>query len=287
MRFPRWMAAALWAAFPCVLHPEAVKDREGAVRQDKAAMEHDSRWIYNDWEKGFAEGKRTGKPVLVVLRCVPCLACAGIDAQVLLQETDLAPLLDQFVCVRVINANALDLSLFQVDYDLSFSTVFFNGDGTVYGRYGSWVHQKDSKDKTTSGFKAALNAALKLHAGYPANKDSLVGKQGVKGPYATTLDIPFVFSSNGDGFVFHDRTGTSTEIETNLTLSAFPSPSDLWARYRAWKGLTPEAEQVVLQDYYDDASGTRFVRSPDQCQDECSNGGLQHAGVPDSDAMRN
>ena len=57
--------------------------------------------------------------------------------------------------------------------------------------------------------------------------------------YAATLDIPFVFSSNGDGFVFHDRTGASGAIETNLALDAFPSPADLWARYRAWKGLTP------------------------------------------------
>ena len=32
-------------------------------------------------------------------------------------------------------------------------------------------------------------------------------------------------------------------------------PADLWARYRAWKGLTPEAEQIVLQDYFDDGSG--------------------------------
>src|SRR5688572_8702121 len=96
---------------------ETVKDREGAVRNDKAALEKDTRWIYNDWRLGFHEAKRTGKPLLVVLRCVPCLACAGIDAQVLLQETNLAPLLDQFVCVRVINANAIDLSLFQVDYD--------------------------------------------------------------------------------------------------------------------------------------------------------------------------
>ena len=55
--------------------------------------------------------------------------------------------------------------------------------------------------------------------------------------YATTLDIPFVFSSNGDGFVFHDRTGASAATETNLALDAFPSPADLWARYRAWKGL--------------------------------------------------
>jgi type I restriction enzyme R subunit len=73
--------------------------------------------------------------------------------------------------------------------------------------------------------------------------------------YAATLDIPFVFSSNGDGFLFHDRTGRSVPVETNLSLKAFPSPADLWARYRAWKGLDANAEQVVLQDYYDDGSG--------------------------------
>ena len=73
--------------------------------------------------------------------------------------------------------------------------------------------------------------------------------------YAETLHIPFVFSSNGDGFVFHDRTGTSAERETTLGLDAFPPPGDLWARYRAWKGLTPEAESIVLQDYFDDGSG--------------------------------
>ena len=69
--------------------------------------------------------------------------------------------------------------------------------------------------------------------------------------YAETLEIPFVFSSNGDGFVFHDRTGESTPRETNIGLDSFPSPADLWARYRSWKGLTPEQEEIVLQDYYD------------------------------------
>jgi type I restriction enzyme R subunit len=72
--------------------------------------------------------------------------------------------------------------------------------------------------------------------------------------YATTLDIRFIFSSNGDGFVFHDRTGASA-TETNLALDSFLSRADLWAKYRAWKGLTPEAEQIVLQDYFDDGSG--------------------------------
>src|ERR1035437_5922176 len=78
-------------------------------------------------------------------------------------------------------------------------------------------------------------------------------QQGLE--YATTLDIPFVFSSNGDGFVFHDRTGAGAAMETTLGLDAFPSPADLWARYRAWKGLTAEAEQIVLQDYFDDGGG--------------------------------
>ena len=57
--------------------------------------------------------------------------------------------------------------------------------------------------------------------------------------YAETLNIPFVFSSNGDGFVFHDRTGAGAERETTLGLDVFPPPGDLWARYRAWPGLMP------------------------------------------------
>ncbi|WP_135211882.1 EcoAI/FtnUII family type I restriction enzme subunit R [Vitreimonas flagellata] len=73
--------------------------------------------------------------------------------------------------------------------------------------------------------------------------------------YAETLDIPFVFSSNGDGFLFHDRTGFSPTKEANIALDAFPSPAELWARYRQWKNLGADAEKIVLQDYYDDGSG--------------------------------
>ncbi len=168
---------------------ETVKDREGAVRKDKADMQNDSRWIYNDWQKGFAEAKRTGKPLLIVMRCVPCKGCMGLDASVL-TNPDLTPLLDQFVCVRVINANAIELAKFQFDYDLSFSTLFFNADGTVYGRYGSWSHQKDPEEKTTLGYKRSLEAALAIHTAYPVNKAALAGKQGAPIPFATPIEIP-------------------------------------------------------------------------------------------------
>src|SRR5664280_60248 len=72
--------------------------------------------------------------------------------------------------------------------------------------------------------------------------------------YAEVLNIPFVFSSNGDGFVFHDRTGTLPAVETTLPLGGFPSPARLWAIYRGWKGLSADQEHVVLQDYFDDGS---------------------------------
>jgi serine protease Do len=177
----------------CVFTPklcsETVKDRKAAVLDDRAKMESNERWIYNDWQRGFEEAKRTGKPLLVVLRCVPCLACMGIDASVL-NEPDLQPVLDKFVRVRLINANTLDLSLFQFDYDLSFSTMIFNGDGTVYGRYGSWTHQKDPYEKATSGFKRALESALEIHQSYPANKESLRGKQGRAMPVKNPLELP-------------------------------------------------------------------------------------------------
>jgi hypothetical protein len=175
---------------------EAVKDREGAVRGDRAAMENDARWIYNDVDRGFAEAKKSGKPLLVVLRCVPCLSCVRLDAEVL-KEPSLAPLLDQFVCVRVINGNALDLRRFQFDYDLSFSTLIFNADGTLYGRFGSWTHQADPEKRETIGYRRALEAALVVHQGYPANRASLEKKQGVPIPFATPVEIPSLASKYG------------------------------------------------------------------------------------------
>jgi serine protease Do len=189
MKAPRPLLIAIAISCSLNVSAETVKDREGAVRKDRATMEDDPRWIYNDYQRGFAESRRSGKPLLVVLRCVPCLSCAGIDAGVL-EEKELVPLLDQFVCVRVINANALDLGLFQFDYDLSFSTVFFNGDGTVYGRYGSWRHQKDPQEKTTAGYRRALEGVLEIHRQYTANKMMLAGKQGRPLPFKQPLEIP-------------------------------------------------------------------------------------------------
>jgi type I restriction enzyme R subunit len=76
--------------------------------------------------------------------------------------------------------------------------------------------------------------------------------------YARTLDIPFVFSSNGDGFHFHDSTVPQGELETSLPLDGFPTPELLWAKYKAFKGISEAQDAIVSQDYYADGS----TRSP-------------------------
>ncbi len=74
--------------------------------------------------------------------------------------------------------------------------------------------------------------------------------------YAEMLDAPFAISSNGDGFLIHDRTGISQPVEREVKLGEFPSLDDLWPLYQQWKGLAaPEAVQLIEQPFYTDGSG--------------------------------
>ena len=67
--------------------------------------------------------------------------------------------------------------------------------------------------------------------------------------YAELLGVPFVFSSNGEGFVFRDATLSTGVLEQTLTLDQFPSPAELWARYCAWKGWSPDVQRIAAHDY--------------------------------------
>lgn len=74
--------------------------------------------------------------------------------------------------------------------------------------------------------------------------------------YAEMLDAPFAISSNGGGFLLHDRTGLTQPIERELSLAEFPKLDDLWPLYQQWKGLTePAAIKLVEQPFYTDGSG--------------------------------
>ncbi|MBN2615984.1 MAG: DEAD/DEAH box helicase family protein [Bacteroidales bacterium] len=96
------------------------------------------------------------------------------------------------------------------------------------------IEAKDNKHSVRAGMQQALN-------------------------YGRILDIPCVFSSNGDGFLFHDRTATDVNLETELDNASFPCPEQLWEKYKEYKGIdTREQEQIASQEYYLDGSG----RSP-------------------------
>ena len=73
--------------------------------------------------------------------------------------------------------------------------------------------------------------------------------------YAEILDVPFAYSSNGDGFLEHDRTGAAPQVEREISLDQFPSPAELWQRLRVAKGYDDIQNAVTTQDYYDDGSG--------------------------------
>ncbi|EHJ3969319.1 DEAD/DEAH box helicase family protein [Salmonella enterica] len=90
-----------------------------------------------------------------------------------------------------------------------------------------------------------------------ANKHEIgKGMQQALG-YAHLLDVPFVFATNGDGFIFHDKTATGA-IEREITLDEFPTPDELWRKYCQWKGYTAAQMPIVTQDYYNDGSEKRL-----------------------------
>lgn len=75
--------------------------------------------------------------------------------------------------------------------------------------------------------------------------------------YGEILDIPFIYTSNWDGFLEHDRTKDEWEVEKLLKLDEFPTPEELYRRYKVWKWIADEEEVIINQPNYDDGSGKK------------------------------
>ena len=143
--------------------PTQAQPSLGAALKDIEVAEH---WIYDDLPQAVAQAKRTGKPLLVVLRCVPCPPGKTLDQAVATPTSELAELEKQFVCVRIIKTNGLDLDVFQYDFDMSWAAVFLNAkDMTIYGRYGTRYATGPGSDANLSAaaFQKAAERALALH----------------------------------------------------------------------------------------------------------------------------
>lgn len=70
--------------------------------------------------------------------------------------------------------------------------------------------------------------------------------------YARMMDIPFVFSSNGDGFVFHNIFISEGNIETVLSNDEFPSPEALWKLYTEQNHISDGQTSAIEEPYYSD-----------------------------------
>lgn len=180
MKTRNWLLAiAILFGMSSVTMAQEKKSREQKVREDRERVEAEGFWIYNDLTQGFAEAERTGKPLLVVLRCIPCEECVKLDDDLVDRDPVVRPLLEQFVCVRIVSTNGLDLGLFQYDTDQSFAAFLLNADGTIYGRFGTRSHQSEwVGDVSLPGLAKALQGALALHQAYPRDRESLAAKRG-------------------------------------------------------------------------------------------------------------
>jgi serine protease Do len=196
----------LLAALFCVERPTSAQEkgptRAEKVVNDRKKVEGEGYWIYNDLPKGFAEARRTGKPMIVALRCIPCEQCVKLDDDLLDTDKTVRPLLDRFVRVRVISTNGLDLSLFQFDTDQSFAIFLLNADGTIYSRYGTRSHRTAWEgDVSVAGLGKAMEKALAFHTDFAKSRDLFAAKRGpspvfpvpesfpaLKGKYGPQLD---------------------------------------------------------------------------------------------------
>ncbi|MEO1528266.1 MAG: Trx7/PDZ domain-containing (seleno)protein [Planctomycetota bacterium] len=182
-------------------------ERDQIVRSDRKKVEAEGFWLYNDIPGALKEAEKTGKPIVVVLRCLPCEECVKLDDELVDTDPVIRPLLEQFVCVRQVATNGLDLETFQYDTDQSFAVFFLAADKTIYGRFGTRSHRTEwYGDVSLKGLAKALKRVLEMHARHDEIKDSLAGKRGQPLEYASPERYPslkddFTDSLNYEGNV--------------------------------------------------------------------------------------
>lgn len=132
--------------------------------------------------------------------------------------------------------------------------VFFT-DGRIYVKGNVTVLGKAKKADYILYYKPNIPVAI-IEAKNNQHSVNAGIQQGLE--YAKILDIPIVFSSNGDAFYEHDRTRSSGNIEQEIPLDQFPSPEELWRRYKTYKGIeSDESERISSQDYYFDGTSRK------------------------------
>ncbi len=201
-----------------------------------------------------------------------------MDEQVVRQDRELEKLQEQFVCVRAVKVDSVDLSLFQFDYDQTWCAFFLNADGAIYGRYGTRAGRGD--DSTThisvASFKKSLERALEAHRGYPGNQEQFAGKRGPKPEYAVAEKIPNLPKHHCiHCHQIRESTLRTKWLEKKLTaadLWAYPLPENLGLKMEMDDGLrvqqvTPDSPAakagIAVGDEFVRLNGQRLLSQAD------------------------
>lgn len=148
------------------------------------------------------------------------------------------------ICTKFITP-ALVKAGWDVQMQIREEVGFTKGRVVVSGR----IHRRGEAKRADYVLSFKPNLPLAVIEAKDNNHTVGAGMQQALG-YSEPLDVPFVFSSNGDGFLFHDRTVKSGPVEVELRLEQFPSPDELWKRYCQWKKLSPPQAAIAAQEYY-------------------------------------
>lgn len=149
-----------------------------------------------------------------------------------------------FITPYILNAGWDMLRQIRAEYTFTDGRVIVRGKFTARGekkRADYVLYYNDQKDKIALAVIEAKDNKHSVGAGMQQAID-----------YAIILDAPFAYSSNGDGFIEHDMmNGTEKEISNEQ----FPSPTELWARYKGIKNITVEQEKIITEPYYYEVGG--------------------------------
>ena len=163
-------------------------------------------------------------------------------------------LTERDICTKYINP-----ALTQAGWNLQTQIreeVYFT-DGKIYVKGNKSKRAKGKKADYILYYKPNIPVAI-IEAKDNNHRVQDGIQQGLE--YANILDIPVVFSSNGDEFYEHDKTLSNGVVERKISLNNFPTPDELWERYKKYKNIkTLEEEKIISQDYFFDAQG-RFPR---------------------------
>ncbi|MDR9443284.1 MAG: DEAD/DEAH box helicase family protein, partial [Schleiferiaceae bacterium] len=162
---------------------------------------------------------------------------------------DKSQLSERDICSKFI-APALQKAGWDMQRQVREEVTFTDGRIIVQGK----MHARGQRKRADYILYHQPNQPLAIIEAKDNNKGPGAGMQQAL-EYAAILDLPFVFTSNGDSFVFHDHTQEGGDAEQELALADFPSPDKLWQKYLRYKGLEEDDKKRIVEEpfHFDDS----------------------------------